>query len=151
MRVAKSLELGLGNLIICRHVILYLWFPWIFVLKLHGIHRFSPKTASFWKGQTLAPLVMVNVNVMGFFQWWAKSRELTSLLVFSKARSSESRGWLLYVVPICAAGRLLMIPAIWREKVFALFSCRYLLGCTRNLPSILRLDKDNMRHNRECW
>ena len=39
---------------------------------------------------------------------------------FSKARSSESRGWLLYVVPICAAGRLLMIPAIWRKKVFAL-------------------------------
>ena len=34
-----------------------------------------------------------------------------------EARSSETRSWLLYCVPICAAVRLLMIPVIRAERV----------------------------------
>ena len=34
-----------------------------------------------------------------------------------EARSSETRSWLLYCVPICAAMRLLMIPVIRAERV----------------------------------
>eukprot|EP00434_Breviolum_minutum_P010472 symbB.v1.2.009236.t1/scaffold583.1/size184467/8 len=49
--------------------------------------------------------------LLGFITSWA----LFALLLL--ARSSESRGWLLYVVPICAAGRLLMIPVIRAERV----------------------------------
>lgn len=49
--------------------------------------------------------------VLGFFTSWA----IFALLML--ARSSESRSWLLYVVPICTAGRLLMIPVIRAERV----------------------------------
>eukprot|EP00435_Cladocopium_sp_Y103_P071429 s436_g37.t1 len=49
--------------------------------------------------------------VLGFFTSWA----IFAVLIL--AHSSESRSWLLYVVPICAAGRLLMIPVIRAERV----------------------------------
>lgn len=49
--------------------------------------------------------------LLGFFTSWA----IFAVLIL--AHSSESRSWLLYVVPICAAGRLLMIPVIRAERV----------------------------------